>query len=76
MTNDLLYFPIQIAPIDKEKSDCQQVSNVRMRLTDKLNKVAKGGYQLTMRDKRAILTANRIFSRNGYPTIDVDLSQL
>lgn len=71
----LLNFPFQIMPEGSNISDFQLICEVRLKLTNKLNKVAKGEYKLTEEDKADILAANDVFSRNGYPLIDVDLSQ-
>lgn len=74
--NSLLNFPMQIVPKGTAMSDIQLVCQVRIKLTNKLNRVAKGEYVLTEEDKEDILAVNDVFRRNGYPLIDVDVTQL
>lgn len=71
----ILKFPTQIMPKDADLTDAQLCEQVRIKLTHKLNRVARGEYTLTEEDKEDIATANDVFFRNGYPVIDVDLSQ-
>lgn len=72
----VINFPMQILPKEAAISDFQLICQVRLKLTNKLNRVSKGEYELTEEDKEDIRIVNDVFLRNGYRTIDVDITQL
>lgn len=69
---NVLGFPIQLTPVGTPQSDDELATEMRIRLTRRLNEVAAGQRRLTEDLKESIRTMNAIFKRSGYPLIDAD----
>jgi hypothetical protein len=74
--NSILAFPNRDARYHHCDESNDLTHSVRTKLIAKLNRVARGEYVLTFQDKKTIRMVNEIFTRNGYPPIDCDLSAL